>query len=142
MPIIVSFCENFIFKALAATCGAVVISLVGTNYLAYEILFILIIVDTITGVSVAFHKKEFSSSQSFKGLKKIFLFFGLVIASHQITRYSGSFDFIEHGVVLYCAANELLSIIENSGELGLPLPSWIVDRLKIFKETGHITKTE
>lgn len=140
MPIIASFCENFILKVIVSVCGVAVVSLIGTNYVAYEILFVLIGIDTITGMSVAFQNKNFSSSQSFKGLKKILLFFGLVIASHQITRYSGNFQFLEDGVVLYCAANELLSIIENSGKLGVPLPAWIIERLKAFKETGHLTK--
>lgn len=138
MSVIAPFCENFILKLLSGVCGALVLSLIGTNYVAYEIMFTLILIDTITGSFCAFKTKSFSSSKSFKGLKKIFLFFGLVIAAHQITRYSGNFQFIEDGVVLYCAANELISIIENAGKLGVPLPSWITERLRIFKETGTI----
>lgn len=138
MSIFSSFCAHFGIKTLIAVCGATLVALIGENILAYEILFILIAIDTVTGIAVAIKTGSFSSVKSFRGIKKILLFFLLIIASHQVVRYSGSFQFIEDGVVLYCAANELISILENIHQLGLPAPKWIVDKLEVYRATGKI----
>lgn len=123
-------------KIFITICGVTAVALIGDNTLAYEVLFILILIDTLTGVMISFIDKRFSSRRSFQGLKKLFLFFVLVISAHQITKYT-SIKWLEDAIVFYCAANEMLSIIENVHKLGVPVPRWIVEKLEIYRETGQ-----
>src|SRR5699024_3440316 len=45
------------------------------------------------------------------------------------------------GTVTFYIANEVLSITENMGQLGMPLPQKLKDVLETIKEKDHITET-
>lgn len=136
MQIISSFCEAWVYKTIMAACGATLFVLIGDNYIAYQIFLILTAIDFITGVMVGFVSNELSSRKMFRTSYKFLIYSLLAISAHQMTRYSGHFEWIEDGVVLFVASTELLSIIENAHKLGLPMPMWIKNRLLDFIEKG------
>lgn len=81
------------------------------------------VIDYITGVLVAIHNKRVSSEIGFRGISKKVMIFTLVALGHIIDQYiisSGSS--IRTMIVMFYLSNEGISIIENAGNMGLPLP--------------------
>lgn len=92
-------------------------------------------IDYITGVIVAVVRKELSSEVGFKGIAKKVLIMALVAVGHIIdVHVLGGGAVCRSAVIGFYLANEGISILENAGELGLPLPKKLVAVLKQLKE--------
>ena len=82
-----------------------------------------ITIDYATGVAVAVKEKKLSSEVGFWGLVRKVCILALVGVAHYIDCYvmlSG--DVIRTVAAMYYIGNEGISILENCGNLGLPLP--------------------
>lgn len=104
------------------------------------VLVALMALDYITGLMVAFQNKELSSSIGFKGLFKKVAELVVVMVAVQIdiaTNQGGSY--FKNIVCLMFIANEGLSILENTGNLGVPLPEALT---KALKQIGNKAETE
>ena len=97
-------------------------------------LFGFLALDYITGVLVAIGNHELSSAVGFKGLcKKVFIL-ALVGVGHLLDKTLGTEgDIIRSLVCCFYIANEGISIIENAGNLGLPVPKKLLDILLSVK---------
>lgn len=97
-------------------------------------------IDFITGLIVAavFHKSgkteqgTLSSKVSFKGLCKKFVILMLVGIGHMLDVYLG-ITFVRTGVIVGFMVNELISIVENAGLMGITSPI-IEQAIDILKE--------
>ncbi len=136
---IVEWCSAILVRLFFTTCGVVLIEIFGDSGMAYQILFILVALDFVTGFMAAFSNKEVSSKRMFKGLRKLFVYFVLVLASHQLVRLTGYSEWVEDGTVIYLAIMEYVSITENAAKMGVPIPTWIKDKLltKIENDTKN-----
>lgn len=91
-----------------------------------ELLYALIafvVIDYITGIMVGIIEKKLSSSIGFRGIFKKILIFMFVGVGHTIDFYilkNGSAA--RTAVIFFYLSNEGLSILENSGKIGLPIP--------------------
>ena len=86
-------------------------------------LFVLIIIDYITGVCLAVKEKKISSKIGAKGIAAKVLIVCLVALSYIVDTWildSGE-KFSSITILFYCA-NEIISIFENVNPFGLPLP--------------------
>lgn len=104
------------------------------------VLVALMALDYITGLMVAFQNKELSSSIGFKGLFKKVAELVVVMVAVQIdiaTNQGGSY--FKNIVCLMFIANEGLSILENTGNLGVPLPDALT---KALKQIGDKTEPQ
>lgn len=101
-----------------------------------------VIIDYITGVCVAIRKKKLSSGVGASGIAKKISIFALVSLSHIIDRFLlGKDDILRTVTTLFYIANEAMSIIENVGKVGLPLPPKLREVLSHFdKYDGGKTK--
>lgn len=91
-----------------------------------KILAIFIVLDYITGVIKAFYKKELSSAVGLMGiLRKVSILIVICIVC-LIDGIICADGLLRAGAICYYIANECLSIIENIGVLGVPIP----DKLK------------
>ena len=124
--------ENLNIKVLLSFFTTLLTSLFGKEFLFYEVLFILVVIDTILGVIRAGKKKELSSSKAKGVVFKLILYYSLIIATHQITRIDSFLVSFEKFIVIFLAMTELLSIIENLNKLGVPIPSYITKRLQHY----------
>lgn len=99
-----------------------------------SVLIYLLLADYITGVSVAFVQKNIKSSIGKKG---IFEKFGIIICVF-VCALIDSLELndvqIQPLVVLFFIANESISIFENLGKLNVPIPNFLINRLKDLKE--------
>lgn len=106
----------------------------GIDGLVYTIV-IFVVMDYITGVMVAINTKTLSSDVGFKGICRKVLIFILVGMGHLIdTHVLGDGATIRTAIIFFYIANEGLSIIENSGKLGLPIPQKLRDILEQLKD--------
>ena len=133
-----------IFTALALA-GSALAELFGGWDMALETLLILMAADWITGgilLPAVFGKSPKSpngaleSRAGWKGLcrKGMTLFYILIAA--RLDRLLGM-DYIRNAVCIGFIANELLSILENAGLMGVPLPAMIRKVIDILKENAE-----
>lgn len=87
---------------------------------AVRVLVVLIALDIVSGMAAAFVERRASSDASLRGIvKKIFVIL-LVGAAHAVEPVVG-FDASAY-VAMFFVAHEALSILENAGRAGVPIP--------------------
>lgn len=117
-----------------AGIGTLFIYLLGGLDVAMQCLLIAIVLDYLSGLIKAYNSKVLSSKIGFRGiLKKLGILF-LVMLAVVIDRVTGESGAIRTLVIYYFVANEGLSIVENLGEAGLPIPKVLKNALKILKK--------
>ncbi len=82
-----------------------------------------VVIDYITGLMVAVLEKKLSSEVGFRGIFKKILIFIMVGIGNIIDTYlikDGSA--IRTAVIFFYLSNEGISILENTGKIGLPIP--------------------
>ena len=105
----------------------------GCDGLLYALLGF-VVMDYITGVMCAIADKTLSSEVGFKGLCRKVLIFILVGAANIIdVQIIGTGSVLRTAVIFFYISNEGLSLIENAGHLGLPIP----EKLKTVLEQLH-----
>ena len=93
-----------------------------------------VVIDYITGVCVAIHK-QLSSDVGAHGIAKKIAIFALVSLSSVIDRFLlGSEDVLRTVTTVFYIANEAMSIMENVGKVGLPLPQKLQNFLSHFEK--------
>ena len=91
-------------------------------------------IDYVTGVMCAIVDKKLSSAVGFKGIFKKILIFALVGVGHILdTMVIGTGSVLRTAVIFFYLSNEGISLIENAGHLGLPIPA----KLKAVLEQLH-----
>lgn len=126
-----TFCTAF------GVIGAALAAAFGGWDAAMTALIVCISVDYISGsiVALVFHasrKSEtgaYNSAYGLKGLCKKGLMLLFVLVAVQIDRLLGS-DYVRDAVCIGFCANEILSIIENLGLAGIPMPQAVVKALE------------
>ena len=89
-----------------------------------------VVIDYITGVMCAVIDRELNSAVGFRGIFKKIVIFTLVGIAHIMdTQVIGSGSGLRSAVICFYLSNEGLSILENSGKLGLPIPERLKDIL-------------
>lgn len=123
-----------VISLIASEVATVFIFLVGEIDVALICLLIAIVLDYISGIIKAFNTKQLSSKIGFKGILKKIGILVLVMLAVLVDRVSGNTGAIRTLVIYYFVANEGLSILENLGEAGIPIPNAIKKALKVLKD--------
>ena len=90
--------------------------------------------DYITGVMCAVSDKKLSSSVGFKGICRKVIIFMLVGIAHVIdVNVIATGSVLRTAVIFFYLSNEGVSLLENAGHLGLPIPV----KLKVVLEQLH-----
>ncbi len=93
-------------------------------------LIIFVVVDYITGLMRAIIDKKLSSGVGFKGIFRKVLIFALVGIGNILDMYVlGQGEVLRTAIVFFYLSNEGISLLENAGYLGLPIPSKLKDIL-------------
>ena len=116
--------------AICAVCGFLWGELDGLIYA----LIAFMTIDYVTGLVVAWIRKELSSEIGFKGIAKKVFILSLVAVGHILdVRVLGGGAACRSAVIGFYIANEGISILENAGNIGLPLPKKLIDVLQQLK---------
>ena len=82
-----------------------------------------VIIDYITGVMCAVSDKKLSSAVGFKGIcRKVLIFLLVGIANILDVQVIGTGSVLRTAVIFFYISNEGVSLLENAGHLGLPIP--------------------
>lgn len=119
---------------MLATLGYLLIYLLGGWDIALQCLIIAIVLDYISGIIKAFHTKTLSSKIGFQGILKKIGVLLIVMLGVLVDRVTGETGAVRTLVIYYFVANEGLSVIENLGQAGIPIPQSIKQALKVLKK--------
>lgn len=125
--------------ALMASVGVLLGWYLGSPDGFFYSLLAFVIVDYITGVLRAGVERKLSSSIGFKGIAKKIMIFVMVGIAHLVDVYllAEANGLTRTAVIFFYISNEGLSIIENSGAIGLPIPNKLRQVLKqLNREDG------
>jgi len=124
---------NIIYKTGAAVIGAVIGYLFGGWSELLGILLAFVVLDYMTGILAASKEGTLRSAVGFKRIPKKVMIFLLVAVGHLIDRAVGTNGLFRDATIFFYLANELLSIIENAGRMGLPIPEQIKQAVEILQ---------
>jgi len=128
-----------VFKTIIAVGGGAASYLFGGWSSLLEILLAFVIIDYITGFVAAGIEGKLASEVGLKGIAKKVFIFVMVAVAHLADQAAGT-QIIRDAAIFFYLANELLSIIENSGRIGLPVPPIISHAVEILKGKGEVSK--
>lgn len=98
-------------------------------------LIVFVVVDYATGLMAAGLEKKLSSSVGFRGIFKKVVIFCLVAVGHMIDAHViGNGSVLRTAVIFFYLSNEGISILENAGRIGLPIPEKLKSVLEQLKE--------
>ena len=113
---------QIIFSAVGGWLGYF---LGGCDGLLYA-LIAFVVIDYITGVMCAIINRELSSAVGFKGIFRKVLIFRRVGSANIIdVQVIGTGAVLRTAVIFFYISNEGVSLLENAGHLGLPIPEKI-----------------
>ena len=102
----------------------------GCDGLLYA-LIAFVIVDYLTGVMCAIADKKLSSNVGFKGIcRKVLIFLLVGIANIIDMQVIGQPGILRTAVIFFYLSNEGVSLLENAGHLGLPIPGQLKEVLE------------
>lgn len=107
--------------------------------IALECLITFIVTDYITGLCKATYNKELNSTVGVKGIIKKVGYLIIVAVSVYLDKITGETGAIRTLVIYFFVANEGLSILENWGAMGLPLPDKLTEVLEKLKSDNNPT---
>lgn len=97
-------------------------------------LVLFVVMDYITGVMCAIADKTLSSEVGFKGIcRKVLIFILVGIGNILDVRVIGTGSVLRTAIIFFYISNEGVSLLENAGHLGLPIPA----KLKIVLQQLH-----
>lgn len=124
-----------------ATVAEFLIFIFGGFDVALNVLLICIVLDYISGMTKAFITGTADSRVGFKGIVKkvsILLIVALSVLIDQLTHAEGLLRTL---VIYYFVANEGLSIIENLGQAGVPIPDALRQAINQLRKEKKNVKT-
>lgn len=121
---------QFVFAAIGGWLGYF---LGGCDGLLYALLAF-VVADYLTGVMCAINDKKLSSEVGFKGIcRKVLIFVLVGIANILDVQVVGTGSVLRTAIIFFYISNEGVSLLENAGHLGLPIP----EKLKAVLEQLH-----
>lgn len=129
-----------IFCLVCACVSSAILYLVGDITMPFIILLVFMCTDYITGLllSAVFKKSKktesggLSSEIGFKGLiKKVCIIISVIVAN--LLDYVLDTNYIRNVVIISFMTNEVISIIENLGLIGIKIPKAITNAIDILK---------
>lgn len=129
---------DIIFKSIVAGAGAVAGYLYGGWDTLLQVLLIFVIVDYLTGIIAGGTNGKLNSKVGFRGILKKVLIFIIVAVAHWVDVAVGvalgeDVAIFRNATIFFYLANELLSITENAGQMGVPIPEKLLNAVEVLK---------
>jgi toxin secretion/phage lysis holin len=119
-------------KSFIAAFGGFCGYFLGGWDVSLKILVTMAAIDYVTGMIAAGYNGELKSKIGFRGIAKKVVLFLLVGAAAQVDVAIGSNSAIREATIFFFAGNELLSILENAGRMGIKLPAALTNAVEIL----------
>lgn len=136
-----------IIAALVGVIGGFFTTLFGGWSAGMTTLIIFMAIDYVAGLTVAAVFKKSDKSESgalesragWKGLAKKTMTLLFVLIAYRLDLLMNT-DYIRDAAVIAFCVNELISIVENAGLMGIPLPRVIIRALDVLKDKADFDK--
>ncbi|OAB43965.1 phage holin family protein [Paenibacillus antarcticus] len=127
--------NTLVIQGASGLVGTVVAFTFGGWSDLLSIFLVVILIDYVTGVLAAIKDRSgLNSKIGFWGITRKALMFIVILLAHQMDILLGQdLGVVKSGAIYFYMANELISITENYGRLGLPLPNKVTRIIKILK---------
>lgn len=102
-----------------------------------------VVIDYITGVMCAINDHTLSSEVGFRGIcRKVLIFLLVGIANILDVHVIGTGSVLRTAIIFFYISNEGVSLLENAGHLGLPIPQKLKDILAQLHDRADGTDDE
>ena len=133
---------NWIQIVFAAIGGGIGWFLGGADGFLYA-LIAFVVIDYITGVMCAIVDKNLSSEVGFKGIfKKVLIFIMVGVGNIIDVQVLGQAGILRTAVIFFYLSNEGVSMLENAGHLGLPIPAKLKEVLEQLHDRSEKEDTK
>ena len=122
-----------IINFISGTLLTSIVYLLGGWDIALQTLLIVIAIDYVSGICKAIYKKKLNSKVGIKGIIKKFAYLLTVALAVELDQIMGNTGAIRTLVIYFFVANDGISILENMGGMGIPLPQKLTEVLEQLK---------
>lgn len=126
-----------VVKVVAAIGGSLFATIYGEWNQIFFVLTLLVVADFLSGIAASATEGAMSSKVGYVGIIKKLGIFVIVAMAHQLDLIFGNTNALRDAAVFFYMANELISVVENAGRIGLPLPPSITKVIAALKEKGE-----
>ncbi|WP_349947354.1 phage holin family protein [Lacrimispora sp. BS-2] len=131
----------------AGVVGSFIASLFGGWDTGIGTLVLFMVIDFFSGLAVAGIFKRSTKTETgaleskagFKGLCRKCMTLLFVLIAYRLDLAIGT-NYIRDMVIIGFMANELISIVENAGLMGLPLPAILIKAIDVLKKKAEVTE--
>ena len=130
--------ENGTILGLGVALGGTILDrLFGGFDIVFEFLIVIMIIDYLTGVLAAYinPNEQLSSAKGWLGFLKKLLILCLIVVANYVDTALGQV-IVRNAVCWFFISNEGLSVLENAGKAGVPIPKKLKDSLKVLSKGG------
>ena len=132
---------------VVGTVGSFIASLFGGWDTGIGTLVLFMVIDFLSGLAVAGIFKRSTKTETgaleskagFKGLCRKGMTLLFVLIAYRLDLVIGT-SYIRDTVIIGFLANELISIVENAGIMGLPLPAALIKAIDVLKRKAEVTE--
>jgi toxin secretion/phage lysis holin len=125
-----------LFKVGATVTGGFVGWAFGGWSVLLQVLLALVVIDYLTGLLASGVEGKLSSKVGFKGIAKKLMIFSLVAVGHLIDKLIGDGSMVQNAIIFFFVGNEVLSVVENAGRSGLPIPPVLTKAVEVLQSKG------
>ena len=131
--------EHAIFwiKSVFAAAGGLCVYWLGGLDSVLTVLLFVIVLDYASGLIAAWHNRVLNSAAGFRGIAKKIMSLLVVALAYIIERAAGGTFPLREITIMFFVVNEALSILENAGKIGLPIPEKLKEALAQLKGDTH-----
>lgn len=129
-----------IVNFITGTVLTSVLYLLGGWDIALQTLLIVIVIDYVSGICKAIYNKKLNSKVGIKGIVKKFAYLLTVALAVELDQITGGTGAIRTLVIYFFVANDGISILENLGGMGIPLPNKLTEVLEQLRDDNNPKK--
>lgn len=122
------------FKIIAGWLMAFFAYYLGGFDMALKSLAMAMVIDYITGILRAGYHKELNSKIGLKGIIKKLMYFAVVAFGTWLDKVVNAEGILRETLIFFFIANEGLSILENYGSCGFPMPEFLKEKLMQLRD--------
>lgn len=123
-----------LFRMLVTSFATICTVLFGGYDIAIQLLLISMLIDYVTGIIRSFMHHDLSSETGFHGILKKCGMLAMVTVAVIADLALNLSGVLRLAVIYYIMSNELLSVVENLGEIGVPVPAKLAHFIKKLEE--------
>lgn len=124
---------DYYIKSVVAVCGSAASYLFGGWSSLLGILLTFVVIDYVSGVAAAGKEGKLNSAVGIWGIPKKISIFAVVAIAHLVDTALGDAHLFRDAAIFFYLANELLSVTENLGRLGAPIPPMMRQAIEVLR---------